>query len=255
MSTTIIIQQEDAIHLITDAGYYHPDGTLVEIRSKVLTLPCGAVMSWRGYGGDWPNMFYRRLYDVPTFEQVLHEVEYIAAYVYGRLVQDGLDPARDGHFELTLAGYANSLDRLVCVQLASEASEPGGKPWFRPEAIPQFALVQASALAVQPSIDIEQALGMSMDEIVQALTRDDIHPEREGLAMIEAQRSDRGKYVGVQFGIAGGFAELSTVTRAGVMRRKLRVWPDEVGKPAGANGNDPVPQMPKATTGLMAVTR
>jgi hypothetical protein len=54
-------------------------------------------------------------------------------------------------------------------------------------------------------------------------------PERDGLALLEAQR--RLPYSPDEPAcFVGGFAELTTVSAAGITQKRLRTWPDRIGE-------------------------
>jgi hypothetical protein len=82
-----------------------------------------------------------------------------------------------------------------------------------------FQLVEASNVLVAPAFDARAALGREF--LAEAIK--DIDPVKDGLALIEAQRALRGgPTVGVDFSIAGGFAEMVTVFKEGAARHRLR---------------------------------
>ena len=52
MSAVIVLQQRNAIHLMTDGAAYMPDGTLTWITPKAWAVPnLQAVVATRGAGG------------------------------------------------------------------------------------------------------------------------------------------------------------------------------------------------------------
>jgi hypothetical protein len=229
MSTIVIIQQPGAVHLITDAGQYDPaTGALVNVRSKVVRLPSGVAFAWRGAGGDWPETIALRLAHYASFDAILIDISEIADRVF-RTFADGASaegnamPAGGWEFEIYLAGFSRSSGRVGCAWLTSAAVPSGSSP--EASAAP-FAMREAPAFIMgpAPAQSLDAILGYRLD--ADAIDR--LDPATDGLALIEAQRrtpSAGGYYV------AGGRAELTTITAGGVARSVLATWPDVIGRP------------------------
>lgn len=241
MSSMIILQQSDAVHLITDGAHYERDGTLRQIGSKVRELPrSNSVFALRG--ASIFNAIEPFLAPLETFDQVAATVPSVLESISNlkTLLTPGA-PYVERCVEMVLAGWSDERQAWL-VGLATTL--PAGDPEDRvglshlPGYV-QFQPFMAPPLSCAPPIDIDAAVGRSITTRAEI---DALDPGRVGLAIIEAQRltpcdlSDEGD--GVQY-IVGAFAELTTVSRAGIKRQILREWPDEIGhriQPEGAEG-------------------
>jgi hypothetical protein len=246
MSSIAIMQQRDAVHLVTDAAHYTSDGLVVQISSKVTELPASnSVFSIRG-AGYADRVLGWLLYRFASFDdaiEALPGVMSVADSVFLTFADSGASPVQR-HFVLTIAGWS---DRLQCMATVAAATYEHGDPadtegWMT--GIPgyrQYSPVYMPAMGAMPPVDVAQALGRTLVELEDGI--EDIDVAADALAIFEAQR------VFPSFGpnsaqyVVGGFAELTTVTRDGIARRILKEYPDQVGKFIVPDGAEPVAEV------------
>jgi hypothetical protein len=242
MSAASVIHQSGALHLLTDGAHYDYNGTVAAILSKVWEV-AGCAIATRGVGGHWPIWLCRLLdgagqYGRPPFplkglDDLLDALPAVARCVHAEIVSRR-EPGAPADFppdiELTIGGWSERRARLECWGLANRPANPAN-PCDIPagfDGYEPFRPVPMPAVAVQPGIkSITAALGRPVHSIADL---DAIDVDQAALSIIEEQRRTPYELHGLSDLYAvGGFAELTTVTREGVARRILRVWPDSVG--------------------------
>ncbi len=244
MSSLTIIQQKDAVHLITDAAHYDMEGVVCSIASKVEELPnSGCVFALRGasYATIPLRFLLSRLRSLDAVTNALPGIISVIDGTFDDLTAGQAQPEQR-HFEVTVAGWSDRMQSLVVgIATTYEPSDPNdplgfsfqpgyetGVPFYAPPAV------------MIPPVDFPHAIGR---EIETQEDIDSLDPAVDGLAMFEAQRRYPALFAGdVQY-LVGGFAELTTVRREGVTRRILKEWPDEVGRPLQPEGAAPVEEL------------
>lgn len=239
MSSMIIFQQSDAVHLVTDGAHYERNGTLRQIGSKVRELPrSNSVFALRGAGAF--DIIAPFLEPLETFDQVAAAAPLALEFISNMttILSPGA-PFVERCVELVIAGWSDERQAwsvgLATTLPACDPEDQVGLSHL--SGYIQFQPFLAPPLSCAPPIDIQRAVGRACETQAEI---DALDPAAAGLAIIEAQRltpcdlSDEGD--GMQY-IVGAFAELTTVSAAGIDRRVLQVWPDEIGKlltPEGA---------------------
>lgn len=230
MSAIVILQQTNAIHLITDGATYRDDGTVQEFRSKVTHLPaanCALAMR----GGTWAcQPLAAALSLCCSFDEiadVLPDVVKGMMATYDIYFSD--QPSHPKHFEIVIAGWSDNMDRMVAaVALSRQRNDPDD-----PTGFSTFDIYERGTLLVPgqgctiPAIDMEATLGRSLTTQADI---DALDPEMDGFLLHAAQRREPGLYSGRAAYIIGGFAELTTVTRHGLESRVIHEWPDVIGQ-------------------------
>ena len=247
MSSIIVIQQTDAVHLITDGAYYDHNGVITDIRSKVIHLPhsnCAFAMrgaSWPRAALTFPLQFADSLDDVVD---MLPNLMRAMVSTFDNMYGPDASPL-DRNFEVTVAGWSDRLQRMV----AGVAStwEPRD-----PNDVTEISYLNGYECCVPwvpgqgytaPAIDIQAVLGRAIDTQGDI---DAIDPEQDGFKIHLAQRREGGVYGGKGAYLIGGFAELTTVRRDGISRRILREWPDQVGHKIIPEGAAPLEMLQAA---------
>jgi len=238
MSSIIVMQQTNSVHIITDGAIYGADGIVREIRRKAVELPlsnCVFVLR----GADYPRLpLTLLLLQYDSFDAIMDNVARCVEQMVG--VFDQFNDARapiERHFELTVAGWSDNLNAwTVGVASTFEPCDPTDVqgtsflPGYQP-----FIPLQAAAAYCVPAVDGMAILGRTLETQHDV---DSLDPERDGLLLHKAQRLTPG-FDGafqVQY-LVGGFAELVTLSAQGVSRKILCEWPDECGQlitPEGA---------------------
>jgi len=244
MSALTVIQQRDAIHLISDAASYDLSGIVQGIGSKIVDLPnSGCAFVTRGSvvsaiplkGLLHPFTSFDEIVDVlPGFISAIRTTLNI-------LTNGEVSPSL--HFEVTIAGWSDRMQRFVAgIASTFEVCDPNDPqgvsylPGYQP-AVPFFA---APAVA-SPTVDFSSVVGRQIEseEDVEGLD-----PGTDGLAILEAQRLTPSVYKSSIQYVVGGFAELVTVSRDGISRRILKEWPeDEVGRPISPRDAMPIEEV------------
>lgn len=241
MSSLIAIQQTDAIHLITDGAQYDHEGVVLNIASKVVHLRrSNCVFAVRG--SHWavlPLEFCLRLFgSLDAIVEALPPILRLMLCEYEKAQADqGADAHPvDRHFEVTIAGWSDRMQRMVALVASTWAvRDPDDQTGLSYQVgyVPCTPWLPAQGYS-QPPVDWVGVLGRAFDTQAHV---DAFDPVTDGLALHEAQRVEGGAYLGRAAYLVGGFAELTTVRRDGVERQILCEWPDAIGEtitPAGA---------------------
>jgi hypothetical protein len=205
LSSFVTILQKNAAHILTDGSIYEADGTLVGIGPKVRLLPhLNAAMALRG-----PHVLLAPIAEglsAATSFDVLKEgiVSTLQAYVEHcpqlfQLCEAGRE------FEVVVAGISETAGPSAYLVASHDRY---GEPW---------TVIELTGLSLTPSNDA--VLG-GVAETAAGRDADDLDPEVDGLAILQAQRS---AYAGA---FVGGFAQLTTIDGAGVHSRVIHRWND-----------------------------
>lgn len=190
MSSAMLIKQIDAIHIITDAVAYDKDGVVLAMGPKSFAIPhLSAAVAARG-----------DLAALPLVGILANATDFVsgARNVIGAAEKGGLS------LQLFVGGFL-----------------PAGAP---------YAFVASTSVAY--TVDVDGFAGAPMppasDPIYELIGRnaDQIDPQIDGLALIEAQR--RHPVDGIF--IVGGWATLISIYRDRIEERILMRWPDRVGE-------------------------
>lgn len=241
MSSVIVIQQTDAIHLITDGAQYDQTGLVVSLNSKAAHLRrsnCAFAIR----GASWPKTPLTILLNVlesldeivenlpPMLRVMLSEYDKLQAFADGKN-----DPVKR-NFEVTIAGWSDRMQRMVALVASTWAvADPDDQTGVscQPGYVPCTPWIPAQGYS-QPPLDWAGVLGRPFNDQSDV---DAIDPIEDGFALHEAQRNEGGTYCGHAVYLIGGFAELTTVRRDRVEQQIIHEWPDAVGEyisPAGA---------------------
>jgi hypothetical protein len=208
-----LIVCERAAYLLTDSATYRSDGTIIDLQSKVVTAPelriaiasAGEVWDtkddlireWIGWAGSAD----KAVGEFPTLVALLND----DLKDYYRRHGTPMRPASEWP--------PQHVFRLVVAIWSAERRQPEGYAICSRGWLPQGPTLRF----IQPPED------GGLD-----FYSPDFDPERDGLALLEAQRRFVDAYGGH---IVGGTAQLTTVTEASVSTVTLKQWPDEIGRP------------------------
>lgn len=198
---------QSAAYLITDAGAFLPDGTIMQIGSKVITsdrLKIAVASAGRGViyvdesGIHSPLPALRDLLDqCGTAGEFLGK---LPSFLFSVELEPG------GYMQCTIALW-NSADRQAEAYVI-------GTPGHTFSGLAPFTVAGVGAVTM-PKLD-DSCWPDGKD-----LTR------RGALGIIKAQRRSREPDGSIH---VGGFAELTTVSEKGVSIERLLTWPDRVGQ-------------------------
>lgn len=215
MSAVNVLVQSNAVHLLTDAAIYQPDGMLSGLTQKVRSMPhlnCAAAMRG-GYLGLAPIMeeisaagtsFDSLKANMPALlrgcaAQYLHLLDRCAA---------------GPEFEVVIAGISETDGPSAYVVPSHDRY---GEPWT------------VTDLAGLVALPCDEHLLAEVQRIADGRSADDLDPIKDGLAIFDAQRAHPHLSNG-DVCFVGGYAQLTTVTADGIASRIIRRWPDPVGK-------------------------
>ncbi|MBV2147433.1 hypothetical protein KRZ98_03920 [Sphingobium sp. AS12] len=241
MSSITVIQQNDAVHLITDAAHYDLDGVILSIRSKICELPrSGCVFATRG--SDWSMQFLEwMLSRCDSFDEIVKVLPGVMSVIDTGFLTFASDmPAKMRHYVITIAGWSESAQRVTTVMACTY---PIGDPadtegWSMNDFYGQYTPIYVPIVMTIPPVSLEGALGRTVDDTTDWV--DAMDPAADGLAIFEEQRRFVSTYIdSVQY-VVGGFAELTTITRDGITRSILKEYPDQVGELITPDGAMPI---------------
>lgn len=254
MSSIIIIQKTDAVHLITDGAFYDAEGRVVDVRSKVVELArSGCLMAVRG--ANYPSMPLEFLLGMqPNFDAIMTALPDTLRSILQMfdIVTDGDALCVERHFEVTIAGWSDE----------RQAWTAGIASTFRPcdpedvqgishlDGYEPFMPLLAASACCMPAVDGVGILGRTFNRQEDV---DGLDPVKDGLLLHEAQRLVVGVTGDGQIQyLVGGLAELVTVSAAGITRQLLRRWPDQIGELITPEGAEPVEDVKARLTEQMA---
>lgn len=221
MSAINSVIKRNSVHLITDAASYDAEGLLIATVPKVALLPhLNAAVACRG-----PRV------SVPLFADILSA----AASTYDKLKAKAPAFVRDLQPMLQASFAYCSLGVEFDIVVAGISKSIGPDAWLLCShtryGVEPFSTVQLAELTTLPGdLDIRARFIDRVPHDVEAFD-----PERDGLAVLEAQRAAPINHAGDQcFVGVGGFAQLTTITREGITTKVIHHWPDEVGQPIGS---------------------
>lgn len=223
MSAYVVVQQPDAVHVLTDGLSYAPDGVVREITEKCFQLgSMPAAVTSRGPAGLQKiiaEIAEIACSDGASFDVFLDYFPSLMEGVNKAMTHDGKAP----EFDIIMAGWSALRDRLVVYSWENHER-------YRTEAAP-YELVEITApilMAPVPSDPDLLAAGWN-----PALQWNAFEPERDGLIIMEAQRrfkSTERDQVDPGLFFVGGRVTLTTVTRQGVMQKPLKQFADTIGQ-------------------------
>lgn len=222
MSATNVFLQSDAVQVLTDGAGYTPEGILQQAISKVVSLPhLNCVVAGRGpalvpaFMSTALGASSNRYDGMKTLAPEIIEFS-------SDLFQSTLEACRAGiEFDVIVAGISETTGPdafLICNHARY------GKP--------PFELIQLGDINLLPGdAGIHDAW---LATIPDGAGADDLDPETHGLSALECQRRFGAKASAVD-GLprVGGFAQLTTITKAGITTKILKRWGDRIGHPVG----------------------
>jgi len=220
MTAAHLIIGECAAYLLTDSATYRPDGTVIDLRPKVITSTelrlavCGNGETWEAK----PSLIKRWLSEQPSADAAIEALPSLVAILRADFealyARHGLPcPLHDSDawpprmFNLFVAIWSEGRQQPEGYAISSRGSAFYGYL----EKVLSGGVCRVKA-HIQPPAE---------------LVFDPNHAERDGLALLEVQRRyamPDGTY------IVGGTAQLTTVNEAGVLTTVLRQWSDGIGQ-------------------------
>jgi hypothetical protein len=219
MTAINVVQRPHAIHMLTDAASYTPDGTLGAIGPKAHPVPhLNAVFSSRGPRLFMPLVGEYIFHAFASFDQM---VDGLVLHV--RAATEAYAPtlqrcAHGASFDLVVAGWSTARKRPETYVLTDHENY-GFAAW---------TLQPFGSLLITPwDADLAGRLKLTQAELAGKLD-----PVKDGLRILEAQRFVKAiqrNETEAAHGV-GGFAQLTTVTAENITTRILKRWPDPIGE-------------------------
>jgi hypothetical protein len=211
MTAANLVVRERAAYLLTDSATYRPDGTIIDLKPKVIASPelrvaiATAGVVW----GTMDAVIRRWLGMRRSSDEAASAIPMLIAML--RADRDA-DYRRRGVSMDEKAWPPQGVFRLVAATWSAERRRPEGYTACSRGWLPQGPTERFIQPPEDGGLDVYGA---------------DFDPERDGLALLEAQRGFVDAYAGH---IVGGTAYLTTVSECGVTTTVLREWPDEIGR-------------------------
>ncbi|MDI7921744.1 hypothetical protein [Ferirhizobium litorale] len=216
MSAFFSFKYADCVRLLTDAGWYSADGSLVAVSSKVISLDTLPVaITGRGLNGletfETITEMCVAAEDAETVDDVLRAFQ---------VFFDGMAIRGDRDFEFLIAAWSETQGAVHFVVACH-------KHW----KVPTFKLIPlGEQILAGPVIGWGELahLGIQPEAALEA-----DFPLRHGAAVMTAMRKKASRIPGSRrdLFLVGGHCDLTTVTAGGVTTTKLCEWGDEIGKP------------------------
>lgn len=229
MSAIILIHQDSAVHLVSDACSYDLAAKVTRIESNIRELPrARAAYRVRGAIGGYLDVLHKLLSHATSIEQLLMIVGGImielrkAALAHSAA---GLPAGNPTDFELSIIGWSTEIGAPTAWVIAThETATKWDLPGYQ-AYVPQ----RAPVILARPGVGnihavLERAPFTDIAEVWE------LDPAETALAIMEAQRAQsitEGPLVDAH--VVGGFCEMVTIDATGVTRQTLRTWPDRVG--------------------------
>ena len=227
MSSIIIIQQTDAVHLISDGAGYDNEGVVQRVASKIHSLPLANCI-YASRGCTWTeDALAVMMACYSSFDEIATELPDFLLRLKSAAVAAGV-AVIDRTFIVTVAGWSDALQKWAAVVYSSwdkcDPHDVDGLSFI--EGYETCRPILASTICCAPPVE-ELALGRPVESQSEV---DAIDPVQDGITLIEVQRARplliseaHARYV------VGGFAELGSVSAAGIDRRVIKEWPDKIG--------------------------
>jgi hypothetical protein len=204
-----------AAFLVSDAGSFLADGTLVSIGSKVIAsdrLRIAAVMSGREFIVENASGIYSPAHDVGALlERCGSQREF----------RDHLPPLMRTLYEVTRKVSSGYFQFAIGLWNAAQRRPEAYVIGTPGHTFPDLGPFMPAGIGESVMPEVDRSLWPRGDE----LTRD------EALAIIKAQRRHRQADGSIH---VAGFAELTTVNEHGVATEELIRWRDRIGRKVGA---------------------
>lgn len=230
MTACNLFVRDRAAYLLTDWASYRPDGVVVALKPKVIELPA-LRMAIMCSGETWETRtpivkaWMERsanadaaVRSVPALMSVLRADLADNYRRRGLPVPSGKEWPPQAYFDLYVAIWSAERHRPEGYAISSR----GG---HSPNSSELPGRVFQIERHTQPPFKGELAPDPYSPEF---------EPERDGLALLEAQRRYVNHYCGH---IVGGAAQMTIVSEEGVSTTILREWPDEIGRRIEFSGN------------------
>jgi hypothetical protein len=224
MTAANLVVAERAAYLLTDSATYATDGAVLDLRPKVIASP-ELRIAIAGNGETWDTKeFITRCWMglQPSSDGAIAALPQLVGILkadleaYYRRHQTPMRPASEWPpphvFHLFATVWSQERQRPEGYAISSRGAA------FYPHSAVLSGCVYQMKRHIQPPF----AGPLSQDPYSEQFD-----PERDGLALIEAQRrwvDADGRH------IVGGTAQLTTVSEVGVTTTVLREWPDEIGR-------------------------
>jgi hypothetical protein len=215
MTAINLIVQEQAVHLLTDAAFYDPEGVVLYIASKTVMMPA-LRLAIACSGRAETKQIADRLRGLSSQREMLQQLPLIAGVIRADNLALRPDMPEAIELQLFVAMWDERENRPVGLALSTDRAYFG-------DAYTPGVLVEVEQLFA-PAVDLQSALGRRADP----RRRFSFDPVQDGLRLIEGQRASKSAMIEDRWWI-GGRAELITVDHEGVRTEILREWPDEVG--------------------------
>lgn len=210
--------QPDAAHLITDAAHYAPDGNVRWFGPKVLCFSeAGVALSSRGH---ITAARLRQLYDATgatTKAEIIGAMKFVAETAKAQNAAAFPDAETVGmsDFSLTAIAWDDQSDKPIAWHIGTGGV--GLMPGMDP-----LVIYRGGHGWMSPHL-----------EDLGALDWDALEPDIDGARILTMQREMPIECPwGPKFHMVGGYGEATTLTRTGIVQRRIIEWPeDEVGKP------------------------
>jgi hypothetical protein len=225
MTAIIVLRDESAAHVLTDAAMVDADGRLIGQTSKVIALPhLNAVITARGTELFLPIIWPALSLCASTYDELRERVASVTREeIASAAAQNVLRSSPHGaNFDLVIAGISSSgrTDSfLIC-----NHSHHRVPPWT-PVDLGEFAMLPGDA----------RMLAEVHARPPERLPSGDIDVGAFGRRVMEIQRREPHRHEsGKSYPNIGGFIQLTTVTAATITTRVVHRWPDEIDQPLGA---------------------
>jgi hypothetical protein len=219
MTAINVIQRPHAIHMLTDAASYMPDGTLGMVGQKAHPVAhLSAVFSSRGPQLFMPLMSEAVFSAFSSFDEMIDGLVERVRTAVSAIAPTLALCAHGPNFDLVIAGWSTARRRPETYVLTDHANY----------GFPAWTLKPFGALLITPwTADLDGRLKLTRAELAGKLD-----PVKDGLRILEAQRfvkEIQRNETEPAYGV-GGFAQLTTVTAENITTRILKRWPDPIGE-------------------------
>jgi len=222
MSAVNTIVQSNAVHIVTDGAAYYLDRTFQFYANKIVPLPhlrCAVAVRGPALAVPFLSSVLSHAETYDALKEAAPEALQTAAEMYSPIFSACCTGA---DFEVVVGGFTN--DGRPDAYLVASHRRYGIEPW---------TVAPIDGLVCLPND--EKLHAKIVASLPASATPDDLDPVRDGLTILELQRSNPAAAVdGDDLCAIGGFAQLTSVTADGISTRVIHRWPDRVGSKIGA---------------------
>lgn len=214
MSATVILNQRDAVHILTDGAGIDADGRMVLTIPKCNAVPqCNAAIAIRGPTLGLP-LITELMSGAASFDELKRTAPKLLREAIVSVRAMTARPDLWGEVQLFVGGWSSKGPSAFTVLSAPDSG------------LPAWEVIDLPEHSFSP-FTIDGPIHSDVWDIFAGRSVNELDPRVDGLAILEAQRRHAVDSPIGRHHIVGGFAQLTTVRRDSISTEILRRWSED----------------------------